>query len=88
MRVGIAGIGFMGWIHWLAWAKVEGMEIAAICSRDPVKRAGDWTSIQGNFGPPGEQVDLSQVACFETLAEMLRDDSIDLIDICLPPSLQ
>lgn len=87
MRVGIAGIGFMGWIHWLAWAKVEGMEIAAICSRDPVKRSGDWTSIQGNFGPPGEQVDLSQIACFETLDEMLKDDSIDLIDICLPPGM-
>lgn len=87
MKVGIAGIGFMGWIHWLAWAKVEGIEIAAICSRDPAKRAGDWTAIQGNFGPPGEQVDLSQIACYETLDEMLHDDSIDLIDICLPPGM-
>lgn len=87
MKVGIAGIGFMGWIHWLAWAKIEGVEITALCSRDPAKRAGDWTGIQGNFGPPGEQVDLSQIKCYETLEEMLRDDAIDVVDICLPPGM-
>ncbi len=87
MRVGIVGIGFMGWIHWLAWNKVPGVEVAAICSREPKKRAGDWTGIQGNFGPPGEKVDLSGLSVFEQFDQMLLDDSIDLIDICLPPGL-
>ena len=87
MKVGIAGIGFMGWIHWLAWQKVPGVEIAAICSRDPLKRSGDWTGIKGNFGPPGEQVDLTGIACYEHVDAMLADETLDLIDVCLPPSL-
>ena len=30
---------------------------------------------------------MTGVTGFESLEEMLEDDSIDLIDICLPPSL-
>ena len=59
LRVGIAGIGFMGWIHYLAYRKAPGVEVAAICTRDKKKLAGDWRGIRGNFGPPGEKVDVS-----------------------------
>src|SRR6188474_711731 len=83
--VGIAGIGFMGWIHWLAYKQVDGMNVKAICTRDPQKRSGDWRGIQGNFGPPGEQVNLSGVRAYSEFDELLHDASIDLIDICLPP---
>lgn len=86
MKVGLVGIGFMGWIHWLAYQRTEQVSVAAICSRDPKKRAGDWTGIQGNFGPPGEQVDLTGIAAFESLDELLQSD-IDVVDICLPPHL-
>ena len=87
IKVGIAGIGFMGWIHWLAYQKVAGAQVAAICSRNEQKRAGDWRDIQGNFGPPGEQVDTSNLATYAALADLLADDSIDLVDLCLPPHL-
>ncbi|QEG21804.1 Gfo/Idh/MocA family protein [Mariniblastus fucicola] len=87
LKVGIVGIGFMGWMHWLAWKNVGGAEVVAVCSRDAAKRAGDWTTIKGNMGPPGEQVDLSQIKAFETLDAMLADDEIDLIDVCLPPAM-
>jgi len=87
MRVGIAGIGFMGWIHYLAYKNVAGIELGAVCSRDPKKLAGDWRGIQGNFGPPGEQVDLSAVSKYAEFEQMLADPNIDLIDICLPPDL-
>lgn len=86
-KVGIAGIGFMGWIHWLAYQQIEDLEVGAIFSRDSAKRAGDWTTIQGNFGPPGQQVDLSSVSAFEDFQSLLDDPSLDLIDICLPPGL-
>ena len=36
--------------------------MVALCSRDPKKLAGDWTGIQGNFGPRGTQMDLSAQA--------------------------
>ncbi len=85
INVGIAGIGFMGWIHWLAYQKVEGIQVSAIASRDAKKRAGDWRGIKGNFGPEGTQVDLSQVAAYAAFEELLADDKVDVVDLCLPP---
>ncbi len=87
LKVGIAGLGFMGWIHWLAYQKIEGIEVAAICTPESHRLAGDWTDIQGNFGPVGEKVDLSGIATYSHLDQLLADQTIDLIDICLPPAL-
>ena len=87
LRVGIVGMGFMGWIHWLAYRRVPGTRVVAICETDPVKRSGDWRGIRGNFGPPGERTDLTGLATCESLETMLRRGGIDLLDVCLPPSL-
>jgi predicted dehydrogenase len=87
IKVGIVGIGFMGWIHWLAWKQVEGAEVVAICEQDEQRRSGDWTGIKGNFGPPGEQVDLSSIQVYSSIDDLLTDDNVNLIDICLPPAL-
>ncbi|HVT29638.1 MAG TPA: Gfo/Idh/MocA family oxidoreductase [Lacipirellulaceae bacterium] len=87
IRVGILGMGFMGWIHWLAYQKVGGAKVRAICTRNPKRRAGDWRDIQGNFGPPGEQVDLSGVSTYANLDQLLDDPQVDLVDITLPTSL-
>lgn len=38
-------------IHYLAAHKLKGARVTAVCSRDLKKLAGDWTTIQGNFGP-------------------------------------
>ncbi len=85
IRVGLVGVGFMGWIHYLAYQRVRGLRLEAIVSRSARKRGGDWRGIQGNFGPPGEQVDLAPVRAYEQLAQLLDDPRIDLVDICLPP---
>jgi predicted dehydrogenase len=85
LRVGLVGIGFMGWIHWLAYERVKGAAVKAICTRSAEKLAGDWTGIKGNFGPPGEQVSLKGVGAYDDLNDLLADDEIDLVDICLPP---
>jgi len=87
VRVGIIGVGFMGWIHYLAYQKTKGINLTAIATRDPKKLAGDWRGIQGNFGPPGEQVDLSRLSRYTEVEQLLADPHIDLIDICLPPHL-
>jgi predicted dehydrogenase len=87
VNVAIAGIGFMGMIHYLAWQRVPGVHVTAVCSRDPKKRAGDWRGIQGNFGPPGTQMDLSGVRQFASVEELLTDADVDLVDLCLPNSL-
>jgi predicted dehydrogenase len=87
IRVGLVGIGFMGWIHYLAYRKAKGVKLAAICSRDDKKLAGDWRDIQGNFGPPGEQVDLKGIGAYSEYKQLLADPDIDLVDLCLPPNL-
>lgn len=87
VKIGLVGIGFMGWIHYLGYKNLHGAALAAVCSRDRTKLAGDWRSIRGNFGPPGEQVDLSNVKQYEHLEDMLADPSIDLVDICNPTHL-
>jgi predicted dehydrogenase len=84
VNVGICGIGFMGMIHYLAYLKASGGRVAAVCSRDPKKLAGDWTSIQGNFGPRGTQMDLSGVARYPSIDALLADPQIDLVDLCVP----
>src|SRR6516165_6415105 len=87
VRIGIVGIGFMGWIHYLATKRLREAQLTAICSRDPKKLAGDWRSIRGNFGPPGEQVDLSGLKKYARLEDLLADPDIDLIDVCNPTRL-
>jgi len=82
--IGIVVIGFMGMIHYLAAQKAGGARVAALCSRDPKKLAGDWTSIQGNFGPRGSQMDLTGVARYRDFADLLADPQVDLVDLCVP----
>ncbi len=82
--IGIAGIGFMGMIHFLAAQKASGARVVALCSRDSKKLAGDWTTIQGNFGPRGTQMDLSRLSRHDDYAALLKDDQVELVDLCVP----
>ncbi|MEL7496945.1 MAG: Gfo/Idh/MocA family oxidoreductase [Planctomycetota bacterium] len=87
LKVGIAGLGFMGWIHWLGYQKRDDVEVVAICTPEEHRRQGDWTDIQGNFGPPGEKVDLSGIATYADFDQLLADETVEVIDICMPPSM-
>ncbi len=87
LRIGLIGVGFMGWIHHLAYQRSRYAKISAIATRDPKKKAGDWTSIRGNFGPPGGHVDLSQVEVFNDWESLIKSPEIDAVDICLPPAM-
>lgn len=87
IEVGIVGLGFMGMIHYLAYRNIPGVRVAAICETKQSRLEGDWTDIKGNFGPPGEQMDLSGVATFTNIDDMLASTNLDLIDVTLPPSL-
>lgn len=84
IRIGIIGLGFMGYTHFEGSRKLRGGKVTAISTRNPKKLDGDWTSIQGNFGPRGGQVDLSKVKKYPDYHDLLADPEIDLVDICLP----
>ncbi|MCH2115115.1 MAG: Gfo/Idh/MocA family oxidoreductase [Pirellulales bacterium] len=85
-RVGIIGVGFMGMVHYLTYQKLVGAEVVALCDCDTKKLEGDWTGIQGNFGPPGEHMDLSKVTTYESADDLIADPNVDLVDITLPPA--
>lgn len=87
MNIGIVGIGFMGMIHYLTYQKVRGAKVVALCEKDEKRLAGDWTAIKGNFGPPGEMMDLKGIATYTEIDALLADPKIDVVDITLPPSL-
>ncbi|MCI0333838.1 MAG: Gfo/Idh/MocA family oxidoreductase [Planctomycetes bacterium] len=87
IRVGLVGLGFIGWIHWLAYHKLGGVRIAAICETDKRRLTGDLRGLQGNFGPPGEQIDLAGISAYANLDDLLGDPQVDLVDIALPTSL-
>jgi len=87
IRVGIAGLGFMGMIHYLIYQRIRSVKVAAICEKNPRRLAGDWRDIKGNFGPGGKRMDLSGVATYNALEQMLADKSLDLVDVTLPPAL-
>jgi predicted dehydrogenase len=82
VRIGIVGIGFMGRIHYLAARRLVGAKVAAVCSRDKAKLAGDWRNTRGNFGPEPGHVDLTGVKTYERVDDLLADPDIDLIDVC------
>ncbi len=87
VRIGIVGIGFMGVTHFKAIDKVKGAKVTAICTRDRKKLRGDWRSVQGNFGGGGGVQDLQGVAAYERIEDLLADDKVDLVDICLPTTM-
>src|SRR3954451_11752385 len=82
--IGIVGIGFMGMTHYLAAGRLAEAKVVALCSRDPKKLAGDWTSIQGNFGPRGTMMDLSGQEKYGEFEDLLADQNVDLVDLCVP----
>src|SRR3954469_23551676 len=82
VRIGIVGLGFMGRIHYLASQRLTGAKVTAVCSRDPAKRAGDWTHTRGNFGPEPGRVDLAGVKTYAAFKDLLADPDIDLVDVC------
>src|SRR5215467_2853839 len=87
VNIGIVGIGFMGMIHYLGARRLQGGKVTALCSRDEKKLAGDWRSIQGNFGPRGEMMDLSGLKKYRGVDELVADKEIDLVDVCNPTHL-
>src|SRR5690349_10478201 len=87
IEVGIVGLGFMGMIHYLSYRNIPGVRVAAICESKQSRLEGDWTDIKGNFGPAGTQMDLSGVATFTNVDDMLASTNLDLIDVTLPPAL-
>ncbi|MCU1293714.1 MAG: gfo/Idh/MocA family oxidoreductase, partial [Bryobacterales bacterium] len=87
VRIGIAGMGFMGVTHLGALSKLPDVEVAAICSANPKVLAGDLSGIGGNLKREEVSFDFSSVRKHKAWEDMVADDELDAIDICLPTHL-
>ncbi len=87
MKIGVVGLGYMGFTHMLALQAVPGVEIAAVCSRHPDRLAGSFSGLPGSHPNEIKHVDLSRAAKYTDALEMVRDASIDAVDLCLPTYL-
>ncbi len=88
IRVGLIGIGGMGRVHYNAYLKNPDAEVVAFCDVDPAKRAGQWGKMGLNIGTTeGQAVDLSKMRVYEDYRDLVQDEGVDLVDICLPIDL-
>jgi predicted dehydrogenase len=76
IRIGLIGAGFSARFHLESYRKVYGceFEVAGIASRDPARAA----ELAKHFG-------IAKV--YADPAELLRDDSIHMVDLCVPNHL-
>jgi predicted dehydrogenase len=83
VSVGLIGLGAIGRLHFGCWAKSPHARVAAIASRDPRKRQGDWPASEFNLGAQSnERVDLSGITAYADAHELLADPRITIVDIC------
>jgi predicted dehydrogenase len=87
LKVGVVGLGFMGSTHLQAYGSVPNAEVAALCSEDEKKLAGDLSSIQGNLDRPGQAMDFGKAARYRKFDDLLADRNIDAVDLCVPSYL-
>ena len=72
LRIGLVGVGAAAQIsHIPALKKTEGLELVALCDRDPVKAA----RVAQKFGIPKTT---------GRLDDLLADEEVDALDICTP----
>ena len=72
LRVGLIGVGGAAQInHIPALRKVEGLELAALCDRDPEKAQ----RVAQKFGVP---------RAYGRIEDLLGDEELDVIDVCTP----
>jgi predicted dehydrogenase len=87
LKVGVVGLGFMGSTHLQAYGSVANAELAALCSEDEKKLAGDLSSIQGNLDRPGEAMDFGKAARYRKFDDLLADSNVEAVDLCVPSYL-
>jgi 1,5-anhydro-D-fructose reductase (1,5-anhydro-D-mannitol-forming) len=88
LGIGICGLGFMGRNQFWYWREHPQARLAAVCDHDPARRAGDWQDEIGNITPnTGGHVDMSGISAYARVADLLKDDAVDVVAITLPTPL-
>lgn len=86
IRTGIVGLGFMGQQHFAIHQAMKEIELVAIADKEENRRAAQAEAVGGNIGE-AQTLDLSALARYASLDELLGHDGLDCIDICTPTYL-
>lgn len=86
IRTGIVGMGFMGQQHFAIHQAMEEIELVAVCDKEPRRRAEHVEAVGGNIGE-AQTLDLTGIARYATIEELLAHEGLDCVDICTPTYL-
>ena len=81
LRAALIGFGGMGHFHATQYKEQKNCELVAICDIDPEKFKK--LSAEINLGNSGV-ADLSKVHQYLSYEELLKNETFDYLDICLP----
>jgi predicted dehydrogenase len=84
VNVAVVGLGFMGLTHINAYRKLPGARIVAVCDAVRLPVNGVLAGVAGNVAG-SDTVDLGpDVRAYQKLEDLLADDEVDLVDLCVP----
>ncbi len=83
VRMGLVGMGFMGQQHFAIHQGLDNVELVAVCDENPSKVAELSPAVGGNIGN-ATQLDLSAQARYVCVDEMLDNEELDCVDVCVP----
>ncbi len=84
LSFGICGFGFMGRTYFAHLSNHPRARVAAVCSKDNIKRA-DQEGEVGNLPTAGDKaLSLEGVNVYEDVDDLIADESVDVIAITLP----
>jgi predicted dehydrogenase len=84
VQVAVVGLGFMGATHLRAYLNNPQARVVAVCGQGRLPVNGVLSGVAGNIQHAGDVVLGSGVKVFRTLAELLADPDIELVDLCTP----
>ena len=89
VKIGLIGLGFMGKMHLSIHAKNPDVEVVAICDINPDINNADYLAEGGGNIDLGDLsgFDYNAIAKYSSFDEFIKDDSIDVVDVCLPTFL-
>ena len=81
IRAAIIGYGGMGHFHANCYPKQKYVELVAICDADPQRFKQETVEI--NTGK-SDKFDLRTVRTYRSYEELKKNETFDMLDICLP----
>ena len=85
-NIGVIGLGSMGSTHLDFYAKAPGVRVVAVADRDHAKRRGEAKAggnIEGQ-AKGGFDVTSPEVKKYKDGHELIADETVDVVDVCVP----